>query len=101
MAQALELIVNMLSLGGTYALLALGLAVVFSIMGLINFAHGELIAITGSTMFFLAMTGLPWAFIIAGAILVAAVVAILMERIAFRPIRNASATTGLMTTFAV
>ncbi|MBW2619582.1 MAG: branched-chain amino acid ABC transporter permease [Deltaproteobacteria bacterium] len=91
----------MLSLGGTYALLALGLAVVFSIMGLINFAHGELIAITGYTMFFLAMTGLPWAFIIAGAILVSAVAAILMERIAFRPIRNASATTGLMTTFAV
>ncbi len=32
--------VNALALGGTYALLALGLAVVFSIMGLINFAHG-------------------------------------------------------------
>ena len=43
----LQQLVNALSLGGTYALLALGLAVVFSIMGLINFAHGELMTATG------------------------------------------------------
>ena len=35
-------VVNVISLGGTYALLALGLAVVFSVLRLINFAHGEL-----------------------------------------------------------
>ena len=34
-------LVNVISLGGTYALLALGLAVIFSVLGLINFAHGE------------------------------------------------------------
>ena len=37
--------INALSLGGTYALLALGLAMVFSVLGLINFAHGELMTI--------------------------------------------------------
>ena len=101
MTQVLDLIINMLAMGGTYALLALGLAVVFSIMGLINMAHGELIAVTGYAMFFLAMTGLPSGFVIAGAILASIVAALLMERIAFRPIRNASGTTGLMTTFSV
>jgi len=40
-------LVNVISLGGTYALLALGLAVVFSVLGLINFAHGELMTLTG------------------------------------------------------
>lgn len=101
MAEVFELLVNGLSLGGTYALLALGLAVVFAILGLINFAYGEFITITGYTMYFLALTQLPWAFIIIGAIFAAAAAALLMERIAFRPLRNASATSGLMTTFAV
>ena len=37
--------INTLSLGSTYALLALGLAMVFSILGLVNFAHGELVTV--------------------------------------------------------
>ncbi|MEA2379847.1 MAG: branched-chain amino acid transport system permease protein, partial [Thermoleophilaceae bacterium] len=41
----LQQLVNAVSLGGTYALLALGLAMVFSIFGLINFAHGDLMTI--------------------------------------------------------
>ncbi len=43
----IQQILNALSLGGTYALLALGLAVVFSVLGLINFAPGELMTIAG------------------------------------------------------
>ena len=46
----LQQILNALSLGGTYALLALGLAVVFSIIGLINFAHGELMTVAGLSL---------------------------------------------------
>ena len=38
-------LVNAISLGGVYALLALGLAIVFSIMGLVNFAHGEIMTL--------------------------------------------------------
>ena len=52
--------VNALSLGGTYALLALGLAMVFSVLGLINFAHGDLMTITGYGMFFCIVAGLPF-----------------------------------------
>ncbi|MBL4891260.1 MAG: branched-chain amino acid ABC transporter permease [Rhizobiaceae bacterium] len=93
--------INAVSLGGTYALLALGLAVVFSIMGLINFAHGELMTISGYTLMYCGIFGVP--FIIAAplAIFAAMVAAVLMERIAFRPVRNASGATMLVTSFAV
>lgn len=93
--------VNAVSLGGTYAMLALGLAVVFSILGLINFAHGALMTITGYTLVFLAAAGLPFGASAPIAIAVAIVAAVLMERIAFRPVRHASAATMLLTSFAV
>jgi branched-subunit amino acid ABC-type transport system permease component len=50
--EAVQQLINALSLGSTYALLALGLAMVFSILGLVNFAHGELVTIAAYTMYF-------------------------------------------------
>ncbi len=50
-------LVNTLSLGSTYALLALGLAMVFSILGLVNFAHGELVTVAGYTFYLLNERG--------------------------------------------
>jgi branched-chain amino acid transport system permease protein len=97
----IQQIVNALALGGTYALLALGLALVFSILGFINFAHGELLTITGYTIFFSMGAGLPFAAAAAVGILVAGLAAVLMERVAFRPVRGASATTLLITSFAL
>ena len=47
--EALQQLINALSLGSTYALLALGLAMVFSILGLVNFAHGELVTVAAYT----------------------------------------------------
>jgi branched-chain amino acid transport system permease protein len=93
--------VNAVSLGGTYALLALGLAVVFSVLGMINFAHGEILTIAGYTVFFCLSLGMPSILIIPLALLAAAGVAALMERIAFRPLRGATGTTLLITSFAV
>jgi branched-chain amino acid transport system permease protein len=94
-------IVNALALGGTYALLALGLALVFSILGFINFAHGELLTITGYAIFFAVGAGLPFGLAAVVGLLAAGLAAVLMERIAFRPVRGASATTLLITSFAV
>jgi branched-chain amino acid transport system permease protein len=97
----IEQSVNALSLGGTYALLALGLAVVYSILGLINFAHGALMTLTGYVLVFAAALGLPF---IAAAPLAAVVVmvsAVVLERVAFRPVRGASGATMLLTSFAV
>lgn len=97
----LEQTVNALSLGGTYALLALGLAVVFSILGMINFAHGALMTLTGYALVFAALAGLPFAAAAPVAILAAIVSALILERVAFRPVRRASAATMLLTSFAV
>ncbi len=93
--------VNAVALGGTYALLALGLAVVFSIMGLINFAHGELMTIAGYVLMFCGLASVPFALAVPLAILAAMAAAMAMERIAFRPVRNASGATMLVTSFAV
>jgi branched-chain amino acid transport system permease protein len=97
----LEQTVNALSLGGTYALLALGLAVVFSILGMINFAHGALMTLTGYALVFVSMQGLPFAAAAPVAIAVAMISAVILERVAFRPVRRASAATMLLTSFAV
>ena len=97
----LQQTVNAVSLGGTYALLALGLAIVFSIMGMINFAHGELMTISGYTLFYCGLAGVPFIISVPLAILVAMLAAMAMERIAFRPVRNSSPATMLVTSFAV
>ena len=93
---------NALSIGGEYALLALGLAIVFSVMGLVNFAHGELIALGGYSMYVTAIFfSPPIALLLPVGILAAMVSAIIFERVAFRPVRSAPPTTGLLTAFGV
>lgn len=92
---------NALALGGTYALLALGLAVVFSIMGLINFAHGELMTIAGYVLMYCGIASVPFVIAVPLAITASVLAAVAMERIAFRPVRNGSGATMLVTSFAV
>lgn len=101
MEQFVQQFFNAVSLGGIYALLALGLAMVFSIMGLINFAHGELMTIAGYALFFSLSAGLPFGAAALVAIAAATLAAALMERVAFRPVRGAGAATLLLTSFAV
>src|SRR6266536_3519057 len=93
--------INAFSLGSTYALLALGLAMLFSIMGLINFAHGELLVIGGYTMWALLEHGVPWPAVIPLTLLAPALVAFAIESIVFRPLRGASLVTLLIASFAV
>ena len=93
--------VNALSLGGTYALLALGLAMVFSVLGLINFAHGDLMTVTGYTMFFAIGAGLGLPLAVVLGVACATLAAVAMERVAFRPVRDANTTTMLLTSLAV
>jgi len=101
MSYFFEQLVNALSLGGIYALLALGLAVIFSILNMINFAHGALMTLTGYILVFLAQAAVPPIVALPVAIALTAVAAVLMERIAFRPVRGASGATLLITSFAV
>jgi branched-chain amino acid transport system permease protein len=94
-------VINALSLGGIYALLALGLALVFSIMGLINFAHGELMTISAYGLVLGAALGLPFGVAILLGVTLAGTAAVAMDRIAFRPLRGASTATLLLSSFAV
>jgi len=99
--EAVQQAINALSLGSTYALLALGLAMVFSILGLVNFAHGELVTVAAYTMYLLNERDIGFAVQVPSAILAACVAAVLMERIAFRPLRGASFLTLLFSSFAI
>ncbi|WP_421723883.1 branched-chain amino acid ABC transporter permease [Bauldia sp.] len=95
-------LINALALGGVYALLALGLAMIFSVLGMINFAHGEVMTIAGyAVVFAVATLGVPFAFAVIVGCLIAISTAVAIERVAFRPVRNASLSTMLLTTFAV
>jgi branched-chain amino acid transport system permease protein len=93
--------VNALSLGSIYALLAIGIAAVFAVVGLINFAHGEVLTLAGFSMLLAANAGWPWWTFIPIALLTGAIVAVLMERIAFRPVRNAPPVTLLLTSLGL
>ncbi|MUL84746.1 MULTISPECIES: branched-chain amino acid ABC transporter permease [unclassified Mycolicibacterium] len=101
MNQFIQQLVNAVTLGGTYALLALGLAMVFSVLGMINFAHGELMTIAGYAIFFLLAARLPFEVAVVLALVVGGLAGMLMERVAFRPVRGSNGTTLLVTSFAV
>jgi branched-chain amino acid transport system permease protein len=94
---------NALSLGSIYALVAIGLVMVFGVLRLVNFAHGDLMMVACYTAFFLVATGLHFGLfsILIIAILVATLVGILMERVAYRPVRGASNIITLLTSLAV
>ena len=100
-AYSVQQLVNALSLGSIYALIAIGLSMVFSILRLVNFAHGDLMMVGAYTVFVLWQTGAPpWVAIIGGA-LASGVAGLLMERFAYRPLRGAPEITTLLTSFGV
>jgi branched-chain amino acid transport system permease protein len=101
MEALVQMALSILSLGGLYALLALGLALVFSVMGLANFAYGELIMLTGYSILLMTGVGVPLSLAVPLTVLGVALVSVLMERVAFRPVRGASGATLLITSFAL
>ncbi len=103
MEYLLQQSMNALSLGGEYALLALGLAIVFSVMGLVNFAHGDMITFGGYAMF-LAAAGMGIAnpaLLLPVGVLSVVLFAMFLEKVAFKPVRGAPPTTGMLTAFGV
>ena len=108
MNDVLQQLVNGLTLGSLYALIAVGYTVVYGIVQLINFAHGEVFMIgafgalaTWSVLFEgnLALWVLP--IMMLGAIIASVAVAVLMERFAYRPLRNAPRLAPLITAIGV
>lgn len=97
----LQFLINALSLGSLYALMALGLALVYGILRLVNFAYGELVMVGGYTLLVVGAGPLPWLVVAALSVIMAVIVSLLLERVAFRPVRHASPNTMLITSFAV
>ena len=78
-------LINAASLGSIYALVAIGLAIVFSILRLINFAHGEVMMLGAFSTYYWARTGLPFVIVAILGVLTTVLVGVLMERIAYPP----------------
>lgn len=100
MTFALQFLIDVLSLGGAYALMALGLVIVYGILRLVNFAYGELIMVAGYTMFLLGGSALPWLVMAVVAVGMAVLAGIATDYVAFRPVRAKSVTAVLITSFA-
>ena len=96
----IQFILDVLSLGSLYALMALGLVIIYGILKLVNFAYGELVMVAGYTLYLLNATPFPWLAMAVVAILVAIATGILTEFIAFKPVRAKSVTAVLITSFA-
>lgn len=95
----LQIVVDMIGLGATYALLTIGIALLFGILGLMNFAYGEIIMIGAFAMFL--FKDYPWFVGVLAAVVFAVIVSVLTERLAFRPLRNADPVTLMIASFAV
>ena len=101
----IQQIINGLVLGSVYALVALGYTMVYGIINLINFAHGEVLMVGGLTSWtvvtLLGKSGLPgWLLLLLGltaAILVCCVLNYTIEKVAYRPLRNAPRLAPLIT----
>jgi branched-chain amino acid transport system permease protein len=106
--QFLQQLVNGLTLGSLYALIAVGYTVVYGIVQLINFAHGEVFmigafgALTTYLLFFNGHTSI-WILpvMIIGAMIASVGTAVLMERVAYRPLRNAPRLAPLITAIGI
>jgi branched-chain amino acid transport system permease protein len=94
-----EYTIDGISLGSLFALFALGIGLLFGIMRLINFAHGELIMIGAYGLTFIVSP--PWPIRIVVMLGLVVVAAVAMERVAFRYARGADPDTLLVTSFAI
>lgn len=91
-----------LTTGAVYALVALGIVLVYKATGTINFAHGEFLMIAGFIAYTLhVMAGLPYLVSIVGAIAAGFLLGALGERVAFRPLMRASIVSLVLATVGV
>ncbi len=94
-------LLNALSIGSIYALLALGLAVVFSVLGLLNFAYGEIVTVTAYTIVLLVQVGVPLGVAALAGLVGGVTTSLVTELVAFRTLRRAPAYAVIFSSFAV
>lgn len=97
----LSTLINGLSLGGIYAMIALGYTMVYGIAKMLNFAHGDIIMVGGYTIYvFMMLSGHPL-IAVAMAVIVCVLLGITIEKVAYKPLRGASPLAVLITAIGV
>ncbi len=98
----IQQLINGLSIGSVYALVALGYTMVYGIVKLINFAHGDIIMV-GSyiVLFSMKSAGFPFWISILGAFTLCAILGVVIERVAYKPLRQAPRISALITAIGV
>lgn len=92
-------LINGISLGSVYAIIALGYTMVYGIAKMLNFAHGDVIMVGGFASFTIVSTlGLPPLLGVVVSIIVCTVLGVVIEKIAYKPLRNASSSLAVLIT---
>jgi branched-chain amino acid transport system permease protein len=102
LTELVQNLVDGLGRGGIYALLALGIAVIFGVMHLVNFAHGELITVSAYVAYWMLSSDAgDWWLVVPAVFLTAMLTSVVIEFVAFRWVRGAADFTMLLTSFGV
>lgn len=102
MIDIIRVFINGLSLGGVYALIALGYTMVYGIAKMLNFAHGDIIMVGGYTIVVCLNTlGFHPLLCVLGAVIVCVAVGVVMEKLAYKPLRGSSPLFVLITAIGV
>jgi branched-chain amino acid transport system permease protein len=94
-----QTVVDAFGLGAVYALMAVGIGLVFGVLRLVNFAYGQLVMVGAYTLAFTATWPVPLSIVACFAVVVA--LSLVMDRLVFRPLRGESPAVMLVTTFAI
>lgn len=98
----LNQLINGLHVGSIYALIALGYTMVYGIVKLINFAHGDILMVGAyAAVVLITMLGLPLPLVIVLVIIICVLFGILIERVAYKPLRSSPRISSLITAIGV
>ncbi|MBQ7923442.1 MAG: branched-chain amino acid ABC transporter permease [Clostridia bacterium] len=98
----LNYLINGISLGSVYAIIALGYTMVYGIAKMLNFAHGDVIMVGAYISFIItSKMGLPAIVSVLAAVVVCTLLGIFIERLAYKPLRNATSLAVLITAIGV
>jgi len=94
-------VINAVSLGSLYALVAIGLSIVFGILRMTNFAHGDMMMVGAFATLLFGALGVPFGIAVLCGVVVGALAGVVVERMAYRPVRGSPDVTLLLTSLAV
>lgn len=85
----ISVLLSGIAVGGQYALIAIGYTMVYGILRLINFAHGDVFMVAGILMVYISASGLPLYLSIPLVLILTALIGFVIERVAYKPLRTA------------